>query len=254
MDMTDYPEGIEYELPHSSTWPILVALGISAVLVGLVLGTPWAYVGVALFALTGLGWLHEDRRWWNEMVGTGHAAGRWGILLFIGSEIMIFGGLFAAYFNFRAQAGVWPPADVHLPIGITGLFTIILLLSGATMHWAHAALRAGNRGAFKGHLLLTILLGSIFIGGQISEYLTLIGEGITLTHSHFAATFYMLTGTHGLHVIAGLVALVIIGYRTLVHDQFDAQRHVFVEGAAIYWHFVDLIWVFVYAIIYLGWV
>jgi cytochrome c oxidase subunit 3 len=223
-------------------------------MVGLVLGTPWVYGGVALFALTGLGWLHQDRRWWEEQKGTGHAPGRWGVLLFIGSEVMIFGALFATYFNFRAQAGAWPPADVHLPIGTTGLFTIILLLSGATMHWAHSALRAGRREAFKGHLALTLLLGAIFIGGQVYEYLTLIGEGVTLTHSNFAATFYALTGTHGLHVIAGLVALGIVAYRSFVHDQFTAQRHVLLEGAAVYWHFVDLVWVFVFAIVYLGWV
>ncbi len=250
----DHPKGLEYELPHhGSIWPLLVALGITAVLVGLILGTPWVFVGAGIFALTGLGWLHEDRRWWNEMVGTGHAPARWGILLFIGSEIMIFGALFAAYFNYRAQAPVWPPAGVELPVVITGIFTIILLLSGATMHWAHAALRAGNKRMFKGHLLLTILLGSIFIGGQIYEYISLIGAGLTLTHSHFAATFYMLTGTHGIHVIGGLIALIVVAYRTFVHDQFTAHRHVFVEGVAIYWHFVDLVWVFVYAIIYLQW-
>lgn len=250
----EHPSGLEYELPHGSWWPIWVAMGMTAVLVTLIFGAPWVYLGAGLFALTGLGWLHQDRLWWDEHIGTGHAPGRWGVLLFIGSEVMIFGGLFATYFNFAAGAEVWPPEHIHLPIGVTGLFTIILLASGATMHWAHSAIRLGDMKAFKGHLLLTLLLGTIFMIGQGFEYATLISEGVTLSSSHFAATFYMLTGTHGLHVIAGLVALFIVAYRAFFHDQFDAQRHVLLEGAAIYWHFVDLVWVFVYAIVYLQWV
>jgi cytochrome c oxidase subunit 3 len=246
-------DGIEYHLPHGSWAPLWVALGMSLLAVGLVLPT-WALgIGIATFALAGLYWLREDREWWDEMVGTGHEPGRWGILLFIGSEVMIFGALFATYFSFRSSPA-WPAETPHLPIATTGLFTIILLASGATMHWAHSALRMGDKKWFKGHLVLTLLLGAIFMGGQAMEYMTLIHEGVTITSHPFGTTFYLLTGTHGLHVIGGLVALGIVAYRTFVHDQFDAQRHVMLEAAAIYWHFVDLVWVFVYAILYLGWI
>ncbi len=246
---------VEYQLPHGSWWPLWVALAMTLLMLGFILPGPVLWIGAAAFALAGLGWLHEDVLWWDERIGTGPGAGRWGVMLFIGSEIMIFGALFATYFNFRADALVWPPEGTpHLPIGTTGIFTIILLTSGATMHWAHTALRLGDMKKFKGHLILTIVLGAIFMAGQVSEYNHLIHEGMTLTDHPFGTTFYMLTGTHGLHVLAGLFVLCLVAWRAFFNDQFDAERHVLLEAGAIYWHFVDLVWVFVYAIIYLNWV
>lgn len=259
----------EYELPHQSWWPLWFGLSVALLAIGLVipgptiwdpgLGTvtvgPVLLAGLLAFAVSGLGWIREDVTWYEDKVGTGPMLGRWAVLLFIGSEVMIFGALFATYFNFRAGFATWPPeGSVHLPIGTTGLNTIILFLSGATMHWAHSAIRMGERQKFKGHLLLTLVLGTIFMAGQAFEYYELIHEGLTLTTHPWGTTFYLLTGTHGLHVIAGLVFIGIVAYRAFVHDQFDAERHVALEAAAIYWHFVDLVWVFVYAIVYLQWV
>lgn len=266
--MADSASG-EYELPHQSWWPIAFGLGVSLLGLGLVVPGPTLWdpglgelrigpvllVGFLAFALSGLGWIREDVDWFDDRVGTGPGVGRWAVLLFIGSEIMIFGALFTTYYNFADVYDVWPPEGTpHLPIGTTGLFTIILLTSGATMHWAHSAIRVGDRKKFKGHLLLTILLGIIFMFGQGLEYYHLVHEGLTLTTHPFGTTFYLLTGTHGLHVIAGLVFLGIVAWRTFVHDQFTAHRHVALEAAAIYWHFVDLVWVFVYAIVYLQWI
>jgi cytochrome c oxidase subunit 3 len=258
-----------YELPHQSWWPLAFGLGVVLLGLGLIVPGPTVWdpglgelrigpmliVGFLAFAVSGLGWLREDVEWFDDRVGTGPRVGRWGVLLFIGSEIMIFGSLFATYYNFADTAAMWPPEGTpHLPIGTTGMFTIVLLLSGATMHWAHSALRIGNRSAFKGHMLLTLLLGGIFMVGQGMEYYHLVHEGLTLTTHPFGTTFYLLTGTHGLHVLAGLFVLGVVTWRAFVHDQFDAERHVLLEAAAIYWHFVDLVWVFVYAIVYLQWI
>lgn len=246
--------GEELHLPHGSWMPIFLATAIMLVLLGIVLQGFWLFAGVAAFLLVGLAWIYEDTDWYAEHIGTGPEMGRWGTLLFIGSEVMIFGALFATYFNFKAQAPAWPPEGTpHLPLVSTSIFTIILFLSGATMHWAHSALRKGEMRKYKGHLVLTIVLGTIFMIGQAMEYTHLIGEGLTLQSHPFGSTFYMLTGTHGLHVIAGLVFLGIVAYRSFAYGQMTPERHTALEAAALYWHFVDLVWVFVFAVIYLGW-
>lgn len=242
----------ELHLPHGSHWPILFALAITITTLAIVFQGVWLLVGFLALTATGIGWIKEDIKWYKERVGTGEGVGLWGTMFFIGSEIMIFGALFATYFNFKLRSGDWgPPEGAHLPLGPTTMFTIILLFSGVTMHWSHAALRQGDMRKFKGHLILTILLGLVFLGGQVNEYITLIGEGMTLSSHPFGSTFYMLTGTHGLHVAAGLVYLIIVAIRHFGWGQQDQERHTALETAAIYWHFVDLVWVFVFGIIYL---
>lgn len=244
----------ELHLPHGSWAPLWLAIAIFLALLGIVLGGGLLYLGLAAVALAGLVWIYEDVDWYHDHIGTGSDVGRWGILLFIGSEVMIFGALFATYFNFKAQAPVWPPEGMpELPIVSTSIFTIILFLSGATMHWAHDALRKGKMRLYRGHLILTIVLGTIFMAGQVMEYSHLIHEGMTLQSHPYGSTFYLLTGTHGFHVLVGLIFLGVVAYRTFAYDQMTPKRHVALEAAALYWHFVDLVWVFVFAVIYLGW-
>lgn len=241
----------EMHLPHGSIWPIQLAGAFTLALLAIVFQGIWLPIALLAWIYIAIGWVREDINWYRDSVGTGEGVGRWGTLLFIGSEVMIFGALFATYFNFRERAPMWPPEGMpHLPIASTAVFTIILLFSGVTMHWAHTALRRGEMGRYKGHLLLTIALGAIFMYGQASEYLHLIHEGMTLQSHPYGTTFYMLTGTHGLHVLAGLVFLIIVAIRSFGWGQQDQERHTALEAAALYWHFVDLVWVFVLAVVY----
>lgn len=246
----------EQKLPHGSKWPIMAAGGIALLYFGLVLGWPLFGLGalVILFAVIQI--VNEDSVWWRGNVGTGMGNGWWGVLFFLGTEVMLFSALFATYFNHRAYGGAafglnaegkFYLDDALLP---TGINTIILLLSGVTMHWAHSAIRKGNMRNLKIGLVLTILLGAIFIAQQAREYLGLAAEGLRVQTGTFGGVFYILTGTHGAHVLGGLILLCLVSVRAF-RGQFDQKRHVAVEVAAIYWHFVDVVWVLLFAVVYL---
>lgn len=240
----------ELHLPHGSWWPIIVALGITLLGVGLIFGGVFLIVGFAALAFSILGWVREDSKWWNELVGTGDGPGRAGILFFMSSEILLFGALFATYFSFRAASdGHWPDQHVHLPLLKTGIFSLFLFASSATVHMSEKHLKNDNRKGFLAWWGLTIVLGAVFLAGQVWEYITLIHEGVTLSSSHFATTFYMITGTHGLHVAGGLIVLIIVFVRGL-KGQFNSKRHLAPQAAAMYWHFVDAIWVIVFTLLY----
>lgn len=240
----------ELHLPHGSIWPVLVALGITALGVGIVLGGPATVIGLVILLATLYGWILEDHKFWNEKIGTGEAVGRMGILFFMSSEVLLFGSLFATYFSFRASAVEWPDQDVHLPLVKTGIFSIFLLSSSWTIHQAEKHLKNDNRRGFLQWWTITVLFGAIFLYGQVDEYLTLIHEGVTLSSGHFATTFYMITGTHGLHVLGGLIFLIIVLVRGL-KGQFNSKRHLAPQAAALYWHFVDAIWIIVFTALYI---
>jgi cytochrome c oxidase subunit 3 len=183
----------------------------------------------------------------------GMSRGMAGMVLFIASEIMLFGGMFAGYFFVRNQAAEWPPADVEhtLNKGIAVLLSVFLISSSLTAHAAILSLKRGNRDMFKLGLIVTIILGSIFIGGQIYEWFTLMDEGLNAGSGVYGATFYLITGFHGSHVIAGLMMLFVVLLRTFWND-FTPTRHLFADASVLYWHFVDVIWVFVLTILYLS--
>jgi cytochrome c oxidase subunit 3 len=174
-----------------------------------------------------------------------------GMALFIASEIMLFGGLFAAYFFMRNQATTWPPSGVehiaswHLP----AILTAVLISSSITAHFGILGVKAGNQNLFKLGILLAIILGSCFIGGQIYEWFKLMDEGLNAKSGVYGSTFFVITGFHGAHVIAGLCMLVVVFARATQSD-FTARRHVFADAAVLYWHFVDVVWVFVFSIVY----
>ncbi|HLF17219.1 MAG TPA: heme-copper oxidase subunit III [Candidatus Thermoplasmatota archaeon] len=267
-------------LPHGSVWPIWVAAGITCFGLALILlghnlpedvhGDPivhlaplWSIVLLAVaflfLVVTLLGWFRQDYVWWKEGVGTGLHIPRAGTLLFISSEIFLFGALFATYFTFKgiaADGGIpWPDPNgeghaVELPLLKTLLFSLFLFASSGTVHKAEVALMAGNKKGFDRWWLLTILLGAVFLGGQVMEYTNLIREGQTLGSSQFMTAFFMLTGTHGLHVFGGLCWLTLVHVRSR-KGQFDQHRHAAPESAALYWHFVDIVWVVVLSVIYL---
>ena len=183
----------------------------------------------------------------------GMSRGMAGMVLFIASEIMLFGGLFAGYFFVRNQAVDWPPPDVEHTVSKSFgvILTVFLLSSSLTAHAAILALKKGNMQVFKLGLILTLVLGGIFIGGQIFEWLNLLDEGLTAGTGTYGATFFLITGFHGSHVIVGLAMLFVVLLRAFCND-FTPTRHLFADAAALYWHFVDVIWVFVLSILYLS--
>jgi cytochrome c oxidase subunit III len=173
-----------------------------------------------------------------------------GMLLFIASEVMFFGGLFAAYFNARAiHTGIWaPPAPAEpleiLPIALP--ITIILVASSFTMQFGVWAIRRGDQRAMRNWTLLTLALGVSFLIGQIYDYTTL---GFGISDGAFGTVFYTLTGFHGAHVFGGAVGLTILSARAS-QGQFSQQNHVAVEAISFYWHFVDVVWIALFSTLY----
>jgi cytochrome c oxidase subunit 3 len=170
-----------------------------------------------------------------------------GPLLFIASEAMFFAGLFAAYFNVRARETVWPPEGIELDYPIAIVITAILLSSSVTMQLAVSAIKAGNHRRMMRYVIVTFVLGAIFLTGQLLDYATLnfgIGSGV------YGALFYTLTGFHGAHVTGGLIAILVVLLRGSA-GQFSARHHAMVEGVSAYWHFVDVIWVLLFSTLYL---
>ncbi len=174
-----------------------------------------------------------------------------GMLLFIASEVMFFGGLFAAYFNARADA---PAGEWHPPIGaheleawpLAAILTIILVTSSFTMQFGVWAIRRGDQGKLRMWVGITLLLGVLFLAGQLYDYSTL---GFGIDSGVFGTTFYTLTGFHGAHVFGGAVGLTILFARANAR-QFSARNHVAVEAISFYWHFVDVVWIALFSILY----
>ena len=171
-----------------------------------------------------------------------------GMVLFIASEVMFFGGLFAAYFNIRADATQWPPAGLEpLEAALPAIFTGILVLSSVTMQMGVFAIRRGDAKALARWLVVTLALGVIFLCGQVYDYAHL---HFTIRDGVYGATFFTLTGFHGAHVFGGALYLFIVLIRTLT-GQFTRTHHAAVEGASMYWHFVDIVWIALFSTLYL---
>jgi cytochrome c oxidase subunit III len=171
-----------------------------------------------------------------------------GVLLFIISEAMLFGSFFTAYFFIRVvQDTAWPPDPFTFPVAVAGMNTVILLTSSATMHYALHSIKRGNRTGLQIGLAVTFFMGLVFLGTQINEYFK---AGFAISDGAFASVFYGLTGLHGAHVFIGLTLLAIMNVRTM-RGHFTPEKHMGVETAGIYWHFVDVMWIIVYSTVYL---
>ncbi|HUH17307.1 MAG TPA: cytochrome c oxidase subunit 3 [Methylomirabilota bacterium] len=173
-----------------------------------------------------------------------------GMLLFIASEVMFFGGLFATYFNARASvpAGAWePPPGGHLDLPLAAVLTVILVSSSFTMQFGVWAIRRGDSGKLRMWTAITLGLGILFVAGQLYDYSQL---GFGIADGVFGTTFYTLTGFHGAHVFGGAVGLTVVLARAM-RGQFTARNHVAVEAVSMYWHFVDAVWIGVFSVIYL---
>jgi cytochrome c oxidase subunit 3 len=183
--------------------------------------------------------------------------GLMGMLFFIGSEIALFGSFFMAYFFIRvageADYSSWATQmGDHLPMGVVTLNSLILFSSSVTIHYAEICLMRGSRGWQAIWIALTAVLGFTFLGIQILEYAELIGhEHLGPSNSAYSSVFFSLTGLHGSHVAVGGILLLIMLARTLRgHYAPDPDKHVGFRTMAIYWHFVDVVWIFVFGLIY----
>ncbi len=264
----------DYHLVDPSPWPLLGAFAAFVLTFGTVLYMHPSFFGTAGEAtIKGMGlwillpgvflllltmWL-----WWRDVIDEATFRGdhtpvvqlgmRYGMVLFIASEVMFFAAWFWAFFNaslFPPEAikGTWPPAGVVPlpPFEIPAMNTMILLLSGCTVTWAHHALRESNRRAMLTGLGLTIILGVAFTSLQAYEY---IHASFKFADGIYSSTFYMATGFHGFHVLVGTTFLIVCFFRAR-KGHFKPDHHFGFEAAAWYWHFVDVVWLFLFVSIY----
>jgi cytochrome c oxidase subunit 3 len=171
-----------------------------------------------------------------------------GMLLFIASEVMVFGSFFTAYFFIRIVNNYpWPPEGDELPVFVAGVNTAILVTSSFTMHWALQSIKRGSRAGLQAGMVLTFALGLVFLLTQAREYSRV---GFAPHDNAFGTIFYGLTGLHGAHVFIGLTLLLMVTIRAF-RGHFSPEHHHGVEIPGIYWHFVDVMWIVVYTTIYI---
>jgi cytochrome c oxidase subunit 3 len=258
----------DYHLVNPSPWPAVGAVSAFVLAIGGILymktHNPW----VLLIGTAGV--LYTMYAWWADVIRESHTGDhtrvvqmhhRYGMLLFIASEVMFFVAWFWAYFDafFRpddpeqpsrvaATGGVWPPIGVEVfdPFHLPLFNTLLLLTSGTTVTWAHHALLHNDRQGLKWGLALTIALGLLFTVVQVIEYSS---AGFAYSGNIYGATFFMATGFHGFHVIIGSIFLIVCLVRANL-GHFTPQQHLGFEFAAWYWHFVDVVWLFLFASIY----
>ncbi len=251
-----------YHMVEPSPWPLVGSISALVMAVG---GIWFMKEGPLWLFLIGLaGMLFTMFGWWRDVVveansGVDHTPVvqhglRMGMVLFIASEVMFFFAFFWAYFDAsvpiisRTAHTVWPPEGVE-PLhtwGLPFINTIILLSSGGTVTWAHHALRKGDHKQTAIALAVTVLLGMIFTATQAYEY----GEAtFGFTEGIYPSTFYLATGFHGFHVIVGTIFLIVCMFRA-IKGHFTPEQHVGFEAAAWYWHFVDVVWLFLFTWVY----
>ncbi|MEQ8819554.1 MAG: cytochrome c oxidase subunit 3 [Sumerlaeia bacterium] len=262
-DHDDHPPESFNPLP--SFWPAALSATLTFLPVGaLVLlwgGPERTWLGMLLVGLGVLSSLVPTFGWFNSVIidkTEGHfgpeAQGydlTMGVLLFFLSELAVFGALFAYFFVRLFGPHDFGSGVIEMGLMLPALGTGILMISSITCELAHKALKAGRRSLCKNWLLLTMALGTLFLGVQGFEYGYLIHHyGFTLTFSSFSTIFYVLTGFHALHVMTGLIMLILVYGRTEM-GHYTKKRHVSFNAASWYWHFVDVIWVFLFLSVYI---
>nr|YP_010389740.1 cytochrome c oxidase subunit III [Issikiopteryx taipingensis]UPU95815.1 cytochrome c oxidase subunit III [Issikiopteryx taipingensis] len=250
-----------YHLVDYSPWPLTGAIGVLTLVTGLI---KWFHnFNINLLILGYIITILTMFQWWRDISREGTYQGkhtilvskglRWGMILFIISEIFFFLSFFWAFFHSSLSPNIeignmWPPLNItpFNPFQIPLLNTIILISSGVTVTWAHHALLENNYSQTFQSLSLTILLGIYFTILQAYEYMM---ASFTIADSVYGSTFFMATGFHGLHVMIGTIFLLICLIRHF-NNHFSNSHHFGFEAAAWYWHFVDVVWLFLYISIY----
>ncbi len=257
-----------YHIVRPSPWPLvgafsgmLLAVGAvmymhEATLFGAPVGLKGVFAGIAAVLLTMFFWWKDiifettTEKVHNKVTEIGL---RYGMMLFIASEVMFFVAFFWAFFNgafypTEAIGFKWPPESIHIiePFGLPFMMTLILLLSGCTVTWAHHAILEGHNDQAVKALGISAFLGAFFLCFQVYEY----GHAtFGFTEGIYPSTFYMATGFHGFHVFIGTVFLSVCWIRAM-QGHFTKDRHFGFEAAAWYWHFVDVVWLFLFVAIY----
>ncbi len=173
-----------------------------------------------------------------------------GTVVWLASELMFFAGLFGIYFTARATApGEWPPGPAELNVPLSLMFTTILILSSVTCQLGVFAAERGDVVRLRFWYVITLLMGAVFVGGQTYEYFHLVGEGMTFSSDSYGTVFYLTTGFHGLHVIGGLIAFALLIARTKL-SKFTPAQATSAIVVSYYWHFVDVVWIALFATIY----
>ena len=278
-------QSTRYYLPEPSHWPVVGSCALFLLAFGGVLWMngvgvgPWIVIaGMAILIYMMFGWFgtvigESEGGKFNKQVDLSF---RWSMSWFIFSEVMFFAAFFGALFYMRVLSvpglasgdtmeQIWPGFVAHWPIsgpgieetftpmgawGIPAINTLILLTSGATVTWAHWALRKSNRTQLIAGLVATVALGILFLTLQAYEYVHAYHElGLTLGMGAYGATFFMLTGFHGFHVTIGTIMLIVILGRSLA-GHFTAEHHFAFEGVSWYWHFVDVVWLLLFVLVY----
>jgi cytochrome c oxidase subunit 3 len=170
-----------------------------------------------------------------------------GTVVWLASELMFFGGLFAAYFTLKADARVWPPAGVELETALSGFFTLFLIASSGTMVLAVRALERGDRAGMIRWLLLTFGLGALFLANQIREFYSL---DFQVSSNSYGSIYYLMTGFHALHVAAGLL-LMVVALAIATGPGPVERRAPVVDSIGYYWHFVDVVWIGLFTTIFI---
>ncbi|HEX5182804.1 MAG TPA: cytochrome c oxidase subunit 3 [Allosphingosinicella sp.] len=258
-----------YHLVNPSPWPLIGAIAALCFFGGFVMWLHEAAGGAWVMALGVAGILFTMFSWWTDVIREAHGGDhtpvvqlhlRYGMILFIASEVMFFVAWFWAWFDSSlfpsavdAVGGVWPPKGMEVlnPFGFPLLNTLILLCSGTTVTWAHHALIHNDRSGLKKGLWCTILLGIAFTSIQAYEYSH---APFHFSENVYTSAFFMATGFHGAHVIIGTIFLTVCLIRSYRGD-FKPEQHFGFEAAAWYWHFVDVVWLFLFICVYVwgGW-
>ena len=175
-----------------------------------------------------------------------------GTIIWLSSELMFFAALFAMYFTLRSvNPGVWAEETELLNIPFASVNTTILVLSSVTCQLGVFAAERGNVKLLRRWFIITFVMGAVFIGGQVTEYTELVHEGLTLSSSSYGSAFYLTTGFHGLHVTGGLIAFLLVLATTYISKKFTHDHASRAIVVSYYWHFVDVVWIALFAMIYI---
>jgi heme/copper-type cytochrome/quinol oxidase subunit 3 len=252
-----------YHLVDESPWPLVTAFSVQAMLLGAVMYMQTIINGLFVLTLGLLSTVYCAGLWWRDVIREGTFEGehtqvvqrglRIGMILFIVSEVMFFFAFFWAYFHSSLAptieiGSVWPPVSISAfnPWQVPFLNTVILLLSGATITWAHHSIVFGDLEQAVRSVEATIALAIAFTALQVFEY----GQAsFSISDGIYGSTFFMATGFHGFHVIIGTIFITVCWIR-LINNQFTREHHIGFEAAAWYWHFVDVVWLFLFTTIY----
>jgi heme/copper-type cytochrome/quinol oxidase subunit 3 len=193
---------------------------------------------------------HADGGHGAHYTSTGLSNNKLAMWLFLGSECLLFGGLISTYMLYRGRVTNGPSPDKVYDIPFTSVSSFVLLMSSLTMVLAVSAAKAGDNRKTRVWLTTTALLGSTFVGGQIFEFTTFYRKGLGFTTSLFGSSFYTLTGFHGVHVTVGVILLLSLVAMTL-RGRISGDKAEVVELIGLYWHFVDIIWIVIFTLVYL---